>query len=118
MKKSDLRTGMRVTLRNGKKRIVLLQFKHEYDKETDVIVDTQISSWNPLSSYDEDLKHRNYYDNDIVKIEVPEHVYVVFGTDSYHNYKMIWERNDTKEMTVEEIQQALGYKIKVVESKR
>lgn len=117
MKKSDLKTGMRVTLRSGRIFIVLLNFQHAYDKSTDVLVSPDSSAWNLLDYYSDDLKHRDYSLDDIVKVEIPEHVYAVFGIGE-KKYTTIWKReNEPKEMTIEEIQEKLGYKIKVVESR-
>jgi hypothetical protein len=116
MKKSDLRTGMRVTLKNGRSFIVLLNFKHVYDKTTDILLSSEgNTSWNCLSYYNDDLTHHDYDGDDIVKVEVPEHAYALFNKS--YRYQCVWERTEPKEMTVEEIQNILGYKIKVVESR-
>jgi hypothetical protein len=115
MKKADLRTGMRVTTRSGRCFLVLLNIKHEYDKATDVLVGFGERSWYELKNFNDDLSNI-YADDTIMKVEVPKHLYAITKVNGY-DYEIIWERDSTKEMTIEEIQQALGYKIKVVENK-
>jgi hypothetical protein len=73
-----------------------------------------------LVDYSEDLICPGSSNLDIVKVECPSHVYdmFIYSQNGKAQFNTIWERFEAKEMTVEEIQQALGYKIKVVESKR
>lgn len=116
MKKADLKTGMRVTTKGGCKYIVFLNCRQNYNNAEDFIVNSKNSLWNKLSYYNEDLSSAYAHDN-IVKVEIPNHPYQIFQIDS-EEFTVIWTREEpSKAMTIEEIQQALGYKIKVVETK-
>ena len=114
-KKSDLKTGMKVTLRNGKEYIVLSNCKHRFSNDTNIIVRYGRSSsfsgseWLKLTSYDEDLhmKNRELLQHDIVLVEECEHLGYLFSDTKPAYSKMI------KEMTLEEIEDELGYKIKL-----
>ncbi len=103
MRKSDLKTGMWVELRNGNSHIVLL----DTPNEGDVLGG---NGWNRFSSYSRDLTNRSYKTLDIVK------VFEVHPTDAFsgEDKKLIWEREETKEMTVAEISKKLGFDVKVV----
>lgn len=68
MKKSDLRTGMRVVLREKKAYIVLLNIEDHGDV---VVAD---GSWGNLKNYNENLTHRNYNDLDIIAVYSREHM--------------------------------------------
>lgn len=113
MKLNDLRTGMKVTLRNGQECIVLLNFSHGYDDATDILLNVENLYWDPLTSYTEDLKHQTFKNEDIVKIEQPNHAYAIFKSVGY-GFTTIWERKERKNMTIEEIEAELGYPIKII----
>ena len=114
-KKSDLRTGMKVTLRNGKEYIVLLNCKHQFSNDENIIVrygrnrSFYDPEWLMLTSYDEDLHmiNRELLQHDIVLIEECKHLGYLFS-DTKPEYN-----KPTKEMTLEEIEAELGYKIKL-----
>lgn len=121
MTKSDLKTGMIVTRRDGKRFTVYRNCAAEsYSKlETDVLVDALNSMWHPLEYYDEDLtNNRGNRDFDIVKVELVHHPY------DFNKFpcnakivKTLWTRDDTKKMTVAEIESILGYKVEIVSDK-
>lgn len=113
MKKSDLRTGMRVTKKNGAKYIVAINSQHNYSRERDLIVNSKISSWDSLDIFNDDLTS-DYPDNTIVKVEIPKHPFDMFNIN-YSEYITIWERPEPKPMTLTEIEKALGYPVKIVE---
>ena len=115
IKKSDLRTGMKVTLRNGDNYIVLLNARHIYTNDRDILVgyhNYNICDWLPLYGYKEDLTYSNrgYNNFDIVKVEECEHLGYLF-TDRLEFSQPI------KEMTLAEIEKELDYKIKIKEDK-
>ena len=110
-KKSDLKTGMKVTLRNGDEYIVLLNATHKYTNHKNILVgykNCNCCDWIPLNEYDEDLTYSNKVSKffDIVNVEECEHLGYLF-TDRLEFNQQI------KEMTLEEIEQKLGYKIKL-----
>lgn len=112
MRKSDLKTGMRVKTRDGEIQIVIKNtlFRGE---PIDIIVSK--NGWNRLDRYNEDLTNINHKLLDIVE------VYTIDGnednfTRSFLNTdkrKLYWKREEAKEMTLEEIEKELGYKIKL-----
>lgn len=73
MKKSDLRTGMIVELRNGKRYVVLLHTGLGDEQEN--ILRNKMG-WEPLSKYDEDMYHKGSLSTsgwDIVRIWEANH---------------------------------------------
>jgi hypothetical protein len=123
VKKSDLKTGMLATLRNGLKMVVLIDLETQEEYTIgNVLIGFRTENWMKFSSYDDNLCCIGSLacDYDIVEISIPNHGYDLFCRNIKNNssFHTIWKREQPKEMTVEEIQQALGYKIKVVESKK
>lgn len=104
--KADLKDGMVVEYRNGERRLVL----------GDRIVGN--NGYNLLGSYNETLEdiqlHEKQYD--IVRVYQSRHISIsqIFS-DSY--LELIWERNETKKMTAEEMRKKLeeltGEKIEI-----
>lgn len=110
--KADLKDGMVVEYRKGKRRLV---FNGTF---------TGMDGYLELSNYTDDLTYNydSYEDPrsfDIVKVYELEFIGKIPDMFSNHNLKLIWERpkEEYKEMTVEEIEKALGCKIKVVGEK-
>ena len=100
--KADLKTGMRVTLRDGTSRIALIGVHHKFynspaDAENSNLLVNPIKGsqqWIQLSSYTEDLKcsvpGSEYWD--VVTVGVPNHPYDVFYyTDGFTE---IWQRDE------------------------
>ena len=121
MTKSELKTGMIATMRNGKKLTVYrncaCSFAHP--NHNDVFVDASNSSWSSFNSYTEDLKSKSgHVELDIVKVELVHHPY---DYNKYPNFaivdKVLWTREETKKLTVEEIESILGYKVEIVSEK-
>jgi len=87
MKKSDLKTGMIVTLRNGDEHMVFMDsasiYCDNYRFSNDVIVNlNRMGSWEELPQYDDDLKiiDEGRSDFDIVKVEKVDHPYAfIYG---------------------------------------
>lgn len=106
--KADLKDGMVVEYRNGKRRMVLGDI---FTKDGFV----------NISEYDDNLIHNDIFgwnpDLDIVKVyKSSARVLPEWFKDCY--LTLVWERGEEhKEMTVAEIEKELGYKIKVVGDK-
>jgi hypothetical protein len=118
MTKSDLKTGMRVTYRNGNTAMVLKEcdfFGSIANGENEVIVNFAISSWIRFEHLNNDLTCRFNKSQDIVKIEIPEHPYEVFKENG--SFYTVWERKEPKLVTIAEIEKILGYPFKIVETK-
>lgn len=92
MTKSDLKDGMVVELRDGDKRLVL------YAKLL------SLDGYDSISSYTEDLKHKNDNGYDIVKIYKGQ----AYSIDEiFKSLSLIWERKSEAEIKLEEIQKQI-----------
>lgn len=124
MKKEDLKSGYVVQLRDG-----ALYMVARVGDFTKILVTPY--NWVYLNlEYDNELKctkkHRtptgNYQKGrDIVKvyglIQGTQHYTEMFLQLSTANRELLWEGNNEKEMTLEEIEAELGYKVKIVGGK-
>lgn len=111
MKKSDLKTGMVVETRNGNKYLVLLD---NPDAPNMNLINFK-GGFLQLAFYDEDMiiqsAGRAY---DIMSVyTLQDSIYNLFK-ERRLRYKLLWERDEPKEMTIAEIEEVLGYKIKIV----
>jgi len=110
LKKQDLRTGMRVTIRDGSQYYVLLgipvgttgQYVDVLHNESDLLFLDEYN--NSLS----DCDNRKY---DIIKVEVP--LYITDVLDLNAKYKIIWER-PFRELTLREIEKELGCSVRII----
>lgn len=102
MTKNDLKDGMIVELRKGEKRLVL------YTKLLG------LNCYDNISSYTEDLKHKNYNDYDIVKIYKGQAYRI---NEIFKNVSLIWEREEKSESEIklEKIQEQIEKLNKSVE---
>ena len=116
-KKSDLKTGMYITLRNGGKYIVMLNVEHSYPDDKDLLIgvnDNKLNGWIKLSTYTEDLLDVDGDKRfDIMEVEKCNHLGWLFNNTA--EFISIYKREEKKEMTLKEIEAALGYKIKIIE---
>ena len=81
MTKSELKTGMVVTLANGEE---LYVFKDYFanNKTQDVIVEVNGNDcWHILNSYNENLTNKSYPEYNIVKVELVSHPYAMIRPD-------------------------------------
>lgn len=110
MKKSELKTGMKVVTRE---RLVFNVMKDVEGTHGDLLVSAR-RTWLSLRQYSEDLKYVGDSGLDIVE---------VYGTRIYTDVinanidlaELIWEGNEgRKSMTIEEIEEELGYSIDLI----
>lgn len=105
--KADLRDGMVVEQRDGNMYLVL----------AGLVVRKR--GYNCIGDYDDDLKVADYAGGDIVKVYriTPESLRCIEDVFIKSNLELIWERTESKKMTVEEMRQKLeeltGEKIEV-----
>lgn len=102
--KSDLKDGMVVEYRDGRRRMVL--------------GDNLIGEYGhaPLRDYNENLEEENYPEETIAKIYKSDTQSIRTVFEDY-NLALIWERPEekpAKKMTVAEIEKELGYKVEIV----
>lgn len=109
--KADLEDGMVVELRNGKHLLVIKR-----GKKIKMLTETQYYSGDDVT---DDLREKNISEKrgelDIVKVFAPAPLEKVANVLNLIEMKgeMLWERRE--KMTLEEIEQELGYKIEIVE---
>ena len=107
MKKSDLKTGMILKFSNGELGMVLLG-----TADGDIISG---ETWFPLENHtDEELfGHSDIYGL-VVTVYQPKapRDYLSGGIELNNEYRVLWER--PKEMTIKQIEEELGYPVKIV----
>lgn len=120
MRKSELKTGMRVTTRDGGVYIVMRNARHSYDDTTDFLVQPKVKSysWTCLNYYDDDdLKYNGSCSgSEIVLVEIAYHPYSMlydYKGDG-EDWTIYWEGAVIKEMTMVEIEKMVGCKVKVI----
>lgn len=110
-KKSDLKNGDIVELRNGQRYVYIEKYNDRFIYSTDsdeVIVNLKDGEYSRLGNYDDDLRYkgRGNCEYDIMKI--------LDMSEFYRKQKWTWEREKTEEMTLEEVCKELGKDIKIV----
>lgn len=106
MKKSDLKNGMVVEMRDRDKYMVLKTRFFE------AIVSGE-EGYEYLSDYAEDLTFEGVDELDIVAIYEPQNAGDALENE-WDYLEPIWERTELKELTVAEIEKQLGYKVKII----
>ena len=116
MTKSELLTGMTVTLRNGERKIVYLKACSSYNPEGMNILLGSTGFWGKLDNYNNDLTYNGDAQRDIIKVEIPNVIYDLFYPLSETNRsEIIWERPEPrKKTTISEIEKILGYKVEII----
>ncbi len=100
---NSLENGMTCELRDGVICKLLENGYGTYFLHKNGILSTDLDE-----EYYDDLTSRSDSDNDIMKISVSDNPF-----DFTHG-AIIWEREEAVEMTLDEIEEALGYKVKIV----
>ena len=105
----DLKTGMIVKTREGKYNIVMRDFIDEGDILAGLSFNNKISdTWTSLSDYNQDMTHSEFPYLDIVS------VYDSYPYSADTPTKLLWERKEYKEVTMREIEEKFGCKVKIV----
>ena len=107
---NDLKTGMIVTTREGYSYIVMRDFIDDGDVLAGLSCNNKIAdTWLSLSSYNQDMTVPKLPSLDIVNVY----------TSSVHSAdtpkRLLWERKEYKEVTMKEIEEMFGCKVKIVE---
>ena len=115
MRKADLRTGD-IVLTKDRDIYIVLKDTRLWGTTGDIIVSLKNGNYVNLYDYNDDLKEKDGNSRlDVMKVcsnryagdNIREHI--IRKTNIW-----TWERQDVKEMTVDEISEALGYQVKVV----
>ena len=93
--KADLKDGMVVEYSNGKRRLVL----------NNVLVGKD--GYYELNQYTGDLKDKESFERDIMRVFKIAIISTLDRMFHIKNLELIWERNETKRMTAEEMRQKL-----------
>ena len=113
MTKSELKTGMIVTTRNGVKYMV---FKDaaigSSHNSINVLVDLNERLWDNFGSYNEDMTCYHSTKFDIMKVETCQRT-----ADLLHDKCLttIWERKEKKRYTYAQLKEILGTEFEIVE---
>lgn len=106
---NDLKTGMIVETRNGNSYIVMRNFIDYGDILAGLSCNNVISNtWTSLLSYNQDMKHSGVPYLDIVS------VYASYPYSADTPTRLLWERNEYQEVTMKEIEEKFGCKVKIV----
>lgn len=105
----DLRSGMVVETRDGDRYLVLVDGEDIHMMCGDGAL--HMGQWEVQQLYHDDLTRENgFKDHDIMKVY--GRVQSFYKVNATKN--LLWERKEIKKMTLEEIEKALGYPVKVV----
>lgn len=118
---NDIKNGMLVKFRNGKIAIALRNLYNGTDRFVTVGDGCESVSTN-FSNYDkENLVYSESRDYDIMEVRSPSvypnlsDVSNEFSEQKY--YSIAWKREEPKELTVAQLEEILGYKVKIVADK-
>ena len=123
MKKSELKTGMIVTIRDGIEYVVFKDF--DYEKlnvltperyEEGCICNEKRNLWTGLCYYAEDLTYCGSISGngcDIMKVEMPNHPFGFMNLDREER-RLLWKREEIKEVTMAEVEAMFGCKVKII----
>ena len=107
---NDLKTGMIVKIRNGEYHIIMRDFIDDGDILAGLSCNNKIlGTWTSLSNYNQDMTNSRFPHIDIMS------VYDSYPYSADTPKKLLWERKEYKEVTMKEIEEKLGCKVKIVE---
>lgn len=98
--KADLKNGMVIEQRCGTRKIVIEDRIVGYEE------------YGELQRYGDDLLHQNNPGLDIVKIYKPTNT--IEQALRSNNLELLWERHEVKEVTMAEVEEKFGCKVKIV----
>lgn len=108
----DLKTGMIVKTRKGNSYIVMRDFIDYGDVLAGLSYSDNISNtWTSLLSYNQDMTHSSLPNIDIMSVYASSAYSVDTPT------KLLWERKEYKEVTMKEIEEKFGCKVKIIDYK-
>lgn len=106
MKKSDLKTGMVVECKNGRKYMYI---------ETESIRGVFICSTGYINAdFNDDFKNAYSRCYDIMKIYQADNEYQLVQ-QNWDDMQLAWERQEPRKMTLAEIEKKLGYSVEIAE---
>lgn len=113
MKLDDLKTGMIVTTRDGDSHIVMRDFVDAGDILAGISDNDNITnSYIKLSEYKQDMKNNLLTDCDIMS------VYTSYLHCMDIQKKLLWKREEYREVTMKELEEIFECKVKIVDEDR
>lgn len=107
---NDLKTGMIVKTRNDNSYIVMKDFVDVGDILAGISDNENItSSYTELSNYEQDLKHNQLPGLDIMSV----YTSYLYGIDIPK--KLLWKREEYREVTMKELEEIFECKVKIVD---
>lgn len=128
MKKSDLRSGDLVKFKKDNDIYLVLLNARVFNKDKDILLNLRTNNYYELDNFGENLIE-DYnpiityfgYANSIDEVCAEKYVGYNFKFNKLFNntknFNNTWQRNGKKEMTIAEIEEKLGYPIKIVKEK-
>lgn len=114
--KSELKTGMWVTLRNGCEYMVVKDVKtHLYGHQETALIGRE--GFAIGEDIGEDLRDKNLRDRDIIKVSGYREGMVEANTYLGKNQPLLWRRKEVVTLTLEELIKKAGYEKGEVEIK-
>lgn len=111
--KSDLRTGMRVKLRDGSMYIILKEVETMYYGIQEILFAGN-DQFETSDKHNDDLTHQRMSNYDIMAVYKEPAAGKLL--DLTHHGKLIWQRTEPKKMTHKEIETALGFEFEYVKN--
>lgn len=113
MTKSELQTGMIVKTRNGRRYLVVLNHMSETDVLFKITEEGRLTgTWLLLTDYHQNLLYNGEYSTDLDIMEI----YSTSLLLSYTN--LLWERQEVKEVTMQEVEEKFGCKVKIINNEQ
>lgn len=106
---------MRATNRDGIVSVVILNASCGDGKCKDIYTALNGGFFSYFANLNENLMHLYSDILDIIKVQVPSYYSEMLSPNA--ELKTLWERDERREMTLKEIEEALGYSIKIKEDK-
>jgi hypothetical protein len=106
--KMELKEGMIIECRNGNKYLLR--------KRSDKLICSNFDGWF-TATYDEKLNENEYYVEELDIMKIYESKAYLLGNLFDNKYlTCIWERKESKKMTLAQISEALGYEVEVIDN--
>ena len=120
---SELKTGMRVILRDGSENVVFKDMPYSHEYYANIILDIDNHGFIDLGSYANDMREADgNYIFDIMKVYIINDNYNVMTKLSdlkNSDYTVLYEREkekeEPKELTKKQIEELLGCKIRILD---
>jgi hypothetical protein len=103
MNKNDLKNGMMVETKNGKRWLVVENIERNGDQKPKTNLVSN-NGYNLLEYYNDDLTAKTENSSDISSVYIPDALYSIwkFFKEDYSSFKRIWYRETSKETVIKD----------------